>query len=101
MTITERIQKPMPGTEPKGEPVEAKGWRNLIFTKNGKSYVGINEFPTAEAAAERISLVLGDKYPAMIVTGGPMQGRDPDGNPTRCIFKSDYSSAFQIPWVRA
>jgi hypothetical protein len=58
MTTTERIQKPMPGTEPKGEPVEAAAWKNLWFSKDGQTILGkplyASETKAAEAAAEYV-----------------------------------------------
>jgi hypothetical protein len=56
--IAEHIQKPHPGTEPNGEPVEAPAWCNLYFSRSGKSIIGKTLYSTETAARRAVGAYL-------------------------------------------
>lgn len=84
------------GIDPdKGEKVDGKGWRNLVFLKNGKTHPGTKLWPT-ETAAKKSS----DEYDAEMdakEAKRPGQWVRYNGD-TLCYFWRDYSHTIQLPW---
>lgn len=83
------------------EPIKADKWRNLIFTKKGNAYPGINIWSSEEMAVEALNRAIsaiGSLNSAggvvnCIVCHGPFEARCGQ----KCILATDYSHAIQLP----
>ena len=78
--------------------VEAKGWKNLVFLKDGRSYLGICVHPSRELAK-----TLSDEYDA----ASDVKNKRAKTRGGRLIINmlagwkhpwDDYSHTIQIPW---
>lgn len=79
------------------EPIKADQWKNLSFTKSGKSYRGFMVHPSEQAARKRSEE--NDEEIRNIIALGLAKAENilcdsMDGE----FFFSEYSHTFQIPW---
>ena len=98
--MTIRIIKPQYALEPAGKPVEAPGWKNIIFLKSGKTFYGCNVHPSEQAA--RAVMKNWEEHMRRLYFQRPMGDYaiiDEQGN--RLYMYSQYSHAIQIPWSEA
>lgn len=75
------------------EPIKAKKWKNLAFTKNGKTYLGKFTF-SSEVAARKCA----EKFEKDAIKDSWM-GRVLCANGESFMFR-EYSHAIQIPWEK-
>jgi hypothetical protein len=92
------------------EPVKADAWKNLIFSKSGKSFPGYNTWPSEETARDGLkecleSIVSPPRQSIPAISWhdqslpGLVKWRDPgNGEFWYGLPLTDYSHAIQIPW---
>jgi hypothetical protein len=92
------------------EPVKADQWKNLIFSKSGKSFPGYSTWPSEEAARDGLiaALEAANSPPIQRIPALPwhdhglpglVKWRDPQtGNIWYGLPLTDYSHTIQVPW---
>lgn len=90
----------LPAISDTEEPIEAKAWRNLYFTKSGRSYIGYGVWPTEQIAREVfVAAMANADVPCVVVINGPTIGcAVEDGELLPSLHKSEVSHAIPIPW---
>lgn len=84
-------------------PIKSDKWKNLIFTKNGKMYLGILVWSSEKEAFEAMQEVLRFASSVQLcgipVLDGPVKClRTSSGEYLPCILSSEYSYSIQMPW---
>lgn len=93
MTTT-HLTRPMPGTEPKGEPIEAKAWRNMYFLRDGRTAI----VPVTHSTEGEAKKLADDNlnFARSLAPDTPIHIEAPTIHTTA----ANISHAIQIPWNR-